>query len=101
MADDRTPAQKIVGKRISALRAERHISQQDLGELADIHFTNIGKIERGEVNPTLVTLLRIAVALEVDVGELIQGLSAEALPSKTHKITVSELIAARAKGSPV
>ncbi|KAB1657709.1 helix-turn-helix domain-containing protein [Pseudoclavibacter sp. CFCC 11306] len=85
-------AARIVGSCISELRRGRGISQQDLGELVGIHFTNIGKIERGLANPTLV---RISVALEIDPSELVRDLGSNALPAQAHQLTVSDLIAAR------
>lgn len=42
-------------------------------------LTNYQRIERGRGNPTISTLLQIAVALEVDVGELVTGLGVDDL----------------------
>ncbi|MGO2655600.1 MAG: helix-turn-helix domain-containing protein [Pseudoclavibacter sp.] len=95
MSQPHSEVARIVGERISALRNGLGISQQELGELAGIHFTNIGKIERGLANPTLLTLVRIAAALEIDPGTLIQGLTGDMVPDRPHTVTVSDLIAAR------
>ena len=60
-----------LGKKIRLLRRERNLSQQELGELADISFKYIGEIERGEKNPSILILSRIALALNLDLLDLI------------------------------
>ncbi|AXH37289.1 XRE family transcriptional regulator [Humibacter sp. BT305] len=80
------------------MREERQrfaINQMELAELAGLHFTNLGKIERGQANPSLHTILRIAGALNVDPARLVEGMTAEMLPDRPHKITVADLIKAR------
>ena len=52
----------------------RRVSQERLAELSGLHRTYIGHVERGEVNVALYNILRIAAALGVDPGELVQGL---------------------------
>ncbi|MCT3761112.1 helix-turn-helix domain-containing protein [Elizabethkingia anophelis] len=61
-----------VGKRIKELRVQKGISQVDLVAKMDgnIDPTNISRIEAGRTNPTLLTLQRIANALEVNISEL-------------------------------
>lgn len=61
-----------VGKRIKELRIQKGISQVDLVARMDgnIDPTNISRIEAGRTNPTLLTLQRIANALEVNISEL-------------------------------
>lgn len=45
-------------------------SQEALAEASDIHLTHIGGMERGVRNPSYSTLLRVANALNSQVGEL-------------------------------
>ncbi|HAY3562374.1 helix-turn-helix domain-containing protein [Elizabethkingia meningoseptica] len=61
-----------VGKRIKELRIQKGISQVDLVARMDgnIDPTNISRIEAGRTNPTLLTLQRIANALEINISEL-------------------------------
>ena len=54
------------------------LSQEALAERAEIHRTYIGGIERGERNPTLLMIHRLATALQVTPGELLTGASKEA-----------------------
>jgi len=48
------------------------LSQEELADRANIHRTYIGGIERGERNPTLTMIQRIAVALGVTPGTLLE-----------------------------
>jgi transcriptional regulator with XRE-family HTH domain len=61
---------KKFGNRLRDLRTERKISQQNLELKAGISKNQIGNIERGEVNVTLITLLAIAFVLEVSPKDL-------------------------------
>ncbi len=54
---------KKLGKKIKLARVEKDMSQSNLAHAADIDSSHIGKIERGELNITVVTLFRIAEAL--------------------------------------
>jgi len=56
--------------RIRSLRSKRGISQEDLGEEADLSYKFIGEIERGQTNPSLNVLIKIAFALNVSVSDL-------------------------------
>jgi transcriptional regulator with XRE-family HTH domain len=54
----------LLGKRIRQRRMHLGLSQERLGEVAGLHRTYIGAVERGEKNITVVTLCRIATALK-------------------------------------
>ena len=62
--------QEKFGKRIKEIRKEKGISQEGLGDLADLDRTYIGGIERGERNPSLKNIDKIAKALGVRIEEL-------------------------------
>ncbi|HAT3992542.1 TPA: helix-turn-helix transcriptional regulator [Elizabethkingia anophelis] len=64
---------ELVGKRIKELRIQKGISQVDLVARMDgnIDPTNISRIESGRTNPTLLTLQRIANALEISLKDLL------------------------------
>lgn len=63
-----------LGRRVRAGRENLGISQEEFGERSDLHRTYIGRLERGEVNPSLSNLVRLADGLGVDLGELVRGL---------------------------
>lgn len=58
------------GKQVQELRKARNLSQEQLAELAGVHRTYIGMIERAEKNITLCNIERIAKALEVNIKDL-------------------------------
>lgn len=59
------------GKKVRDERMKQGISQERLGELAKVHRTYIGMIERAEKNITLTNMKKIAKALGKKVNELI------------------------------
>lgn len=63
----------IFGKRVRELRKSKNLSQEELAFKADLHRTYIGMIERAEKNITLINIEKIAIALEVNIKELIDG----------------------------
>lgn len=64
---------KALGGRIKAVRESRGLSIRDLAELAGINKSQIVRIESGQSDPHYTTLLRIARALEVSVGDFTDG----------------------------
>jgi transcriptional regulator with XRE-family HTH domain len=62
---------KALGERIQKLRKKQGLSQLALADEADIPLSQIGRIERGENNPTVSTLYVIANALGVDLKTLV------------------------------
>ncbi|OYZ01871.1 MAG: hypothetical protein B7Y37_04550 [Sphingobacteriia bacterium 28-36-52] len=62
---------KALGERIRTLRLELQISQEELANEADIPLSQIGRIERGETNPTISTLFVIAEALKSDLKTIV------------------------------
>ncbi len=90
-----------IGRRVRLARTARKISLEDLGHLAEINWTTIGKIERGASSPTVESIIRIATALEVDPGSLISGIDASAYGERTHQLTAREFINAKLGRDPL
>lgn len=59
---------KAIGQRLRALRKARGLTLEKAAELADMDYQHIQKIEAGKLNVTLVTFVRLAEALGVDLG---------------------------------
>jgi transcriptional regulator with XRE-family HTH domain len=76
------------------------MSQEDIAHLAEMHVTNLGKIERGQANPSLTTIVRIAGALNVDPGALLTGIPDDSVPGRTHRLTAADLIRERKDRGP-
>jgi transcriptional regulator with XRE-family HTH domain len=65
---------QIVGETIRTRRRRAHLSQEKLAEKTNLNRNYIGEIERAEKNITLETLEKIAKALDLRVGELLDDL---------------------------
>lgn len=62
---------KKFGEQLRKLRQEKDLTQEELADKAGMHFTYIGQIERGQRNPSLVNLHKLAKALKVSAGTLL------------------------------
>lgn len=72
------------------------MSQEDIANLADMHVTNYGRVERGEANSELHTIVRLATALGTDPAQLLGGLYGDGmLPERERAYSVTDFIAAR------
>lgn len=80
---------QLLPDRILEARKKKGISQQDLGKAAKVHFSNVGKYERGESVPAADILNRIAKALEVSTDYLLNGTSQD---KSADAITDEELL---------
>lgn len=59
------------GVHVRQLREKSNMSQQDLANDCNISKRQIGRIERGEINTTLGTIVNIANALEIEPKDLL------------------------------
>jgi transcriptional regulator with XRE-family HTH domain len=60
-----------LGFRVKELREAKGFTQLDLATLCDNHAEQIGRIERGQYNVTICSLLVIAKSLEVKLKDLL------------------------------
>jgi len=60
-----------LGAAVRETRARRGLSQEDLGFAAGLHRNYVGAVERGEINATFKTLMRLCRGLRVPVSELV------------------------------
>jgi transcriptional regulator with XRE-family HTH domain len=65
------PALLALGVAIRERRKERAISQEELAHRSEIDRSYMSSIERGQQNPGIVSILRIAQALEISASELL------------------------------
>jgi transcriptional regulator with XRE-family HTH domain len=65
-----TDISKSVGKRLGHLRSARNLTQEKLALEAGLNRAYIGYIERGERNPSIETMAKIAKVLKVELHEL-------------------------------
>lgn len=79
------------GVRIKQLRKERRLTQEQLANLSGLSRVSVYQIERGQTNPSLLTLLALAEALGCDMSTLVSILRVTTAPQPlkpTHNITV-------------
>ncbi len=66
----KTGLQMAFGKKVRELRMEKNLSQEELADLANLHFTYVSSVERGERNISIENIARLASALECQIKDL-------------------------------
>jgi transcriptional regulator with XRE-family HTH domain len=64
-------ARKTLARNLRQLRAGRKLSQEALADLAGLHRTYVGSVERSERNVSLDNVEKLARALGVEVAALL------------------------------
>ena len=62
---------KKLGQNIRRIRKQKGVSQIELADQFDADSPTISRIEAGNTNPTIITLKKIADALDVEVVDLV------------------------------
>jgi len=79
---------ELLGRRIRALRKSTNLTQERLGERSAISYKHLGAIERGEENPSLSVLQKIAKGLGVEISELFSFQHEETDSAKLKKMII-------------
>jgi len=61
----------LLGRRVKQLRTEAGLGQVTLAAQCDIFRTYLSRIENGSANPTITVVAALALALKVEVAELL------------------------------
>jgi transcriptional regulator with XRE-family HTH domain len=64
-------ARDNIARSLRRLRAKNALSQEDLAELAGLHRTYVGSVERGERNISIDNVEKLAHALNVSAADLV------------------------------
>ncbi len=62
----------LFGKNLKQIRLSKNLTQELLAFNADIAISQIGRLERGEINATISTLLALSKALQIHYKELLE-----------------------------
>lgn len=62
---------KSFGEHLRKLRIAENLSQEELANIIEIPISQIGRIERGEGNPTISTLYLLAQAFKIELKDLL------------------------------
>ncbi len=62
-----------LGKQIREFREAKGWSLEELADAAKVDTSHLGKLERGEGNPTVELIVRLATALDADVILLLEA----------------------------
>jgi transcriptional regulator with XRE-family HTH domain len=61
---------KVFGKHVKSIRLKKKLTQEQLSYKANLQYSQISRIERGEINTTISTCKILAEALEIELKEL-------------------------------
>ena len=78
-------AQKELGPHLRVIRKKKGLTQEELADRCGLHWTYIGGLERGERNPTLSTMQKIANGLAVNLYEFFDRRHLAAAPGIREK----------------
>ena len=67
----RESARSRLARNLRAIRKDKGVSQEALGDLAELHRTYVGSVERQERNVSLDNIEKLANALKVDILDLL------------------------------
>ena len=65
---------RTVGQQIRSYRKEAGLTQEQLAERSSLSYKYLGEVERGIVNVSLDSLMRIAKALKLKVADLVRDI---------------------------
>lgn len=68
---DKRRLQYLVGQRIKELLEEKQMEQQVLAAKCDFEKSTVSRLEAGRTGPTLWTLYKVALALDIDLSTLL------------------------------
>ncbi len=82
---------KQLGQRIVYLRKQKKMSSLDLALEAEINKNYLSDLENGRRNPSLKILRKIAIALQISLSDLFEGIRDYSLLEDRLKISSIKL----------
>lgn len=81
---------RLFGTAIRSKRSELGISQEELADRAGLHRTYVSDVERGARNPSLESIEKLALALELSIAGLFERASDPEAPTQPVEILLVE-----------
>ena len=63
---------RLVGRNVLRIRKSKEMTQEQLAEISGFSQQYISGLEKGQRNPTVVTIYELSIALDVDYLELLK-----------------------------
>ena len=63
-----------LGVNLRRLRLAAGLTQMELSNRSGLDMAEISRLERGVKDPRLSTIVRLAIGLQVDAGDLVRGI---------------------------
>lgn len=80
----------VFGRELKKLRQQKHLTQEQLAERADLSVPYISHLERGSKKPSLAVLVRLSESLEVTADQLLSG--NQVMDKTAYYLEVQELL---------
>jgi len=71
-----------LGANLAYERKRRALTMRELAARGGMYASEISRLERGQRDPRLSTLIRISLALEIPLAELLRGVGEPPLPRR-------------------
>ncbi len=88
---DKIKVSELLGGRIRALRKSEKLTQEELASRGSINYKYLGAIERGEENPSLSILEKIADGLGIEIQELFRFQHEEKNPARLKRALIEKI----------
>lgn len=82
---------ELIGNRIRTIRIKNRISQEELADICGINKGTLSKLENGERDPSVKTILRLARGLNVPISDILE-LHLDYFEGLTDELLVGELL---------
>jgi len=76
---------KLVGRNVKRIRLAKGLSQEQLAERSGFSQQYISGLEKGQRNPTIISLYELSKALGASHVELVSGTEASRAPAKPRR----------------
>ena len=70
---------EIFGQRVRELREKSGLSQEKLAQASNLTTGFVSTVESGKKTPSLTTVLKLALGLKMNAGELLSGFTFDVL----------------------